>query len=170
VKTLKLTDKAKIKLKEPLGLLLKGSPEENALKIKQLIKNEKPQKIITVGDVVTDSLINVGITPDLYIIDNKTMRGNYTHTVKLNKNIKIKNKKGSINTKVWDTIKHALEEKIPGILVDGEEDLLGIPCVLLSPIGSFVIYGQPNEGMVIIKVNPKSIQLMQEIIDEMEEE
>ena len=36
--------------------------------------------------------------------------------------------------------------------VKGEEDLLGFPAVLFMPLGSLVLYGQPQEGVVMIKV------------------
>ena len=39
------------------------------------------------------------------------------------------------------------------IIVKGEEDLLVLPVVLFAPEKSVVIYGQPNEGLVIVKVN-----------------
>jgi hypothetical protein len=35
------------------------------------------------------------------------------------------------------------------ILVDGEEDLAVIPLVIAAPLSSVVIYGQPNEGIVL---------------------
>lgn len=38
------------------------------------------------------------------------------------------------------------------ILVSGEEDLAVIPCILLSPLETLVLYGQPDKGMVEIEV------------------
>ncbi len=39
-------------------------------------------------------------------------------------------------------------------LVNGEEDLLVLPVVLFAGNGTDVFYGQPNEGMVHVKVSP----------------
>ena len=39
------------------------------------------------------------------------------------------------------------------ILVDGEEDLATIPAILLSPLGTTVYYGQPNKGLVEVKID-----------------
>ncbi len=41
------------------------------------------------------------------------------------------------------------------VLVNGEEDLLVLPAVLFSEDGADVFYGQPNEGMVHVKVSPQ---------------
>ena len=41
-------------------------------------------------------------------------------------------------------------------VVDGEEDLAVIPLVLLSPLGTKVIYGQPNKGAVLVNVDTKT--------------
>jgi uncharacterized protein (UPF0218 family) len=171
VKTLKITDKIKKKLKKPLGILLKGNAKENALIIKNLIKSENPPKIITVGDIVTENLLKSGINIDLYIIDKKTLRGKYEPDIKLCGKLKIKNIQGTINSEIWNSIDKVLSnDKENEIIIDGEEDLLGLPCVILAPKGSYVIYGQPNEGMVLIKVTDKKKLEVQRIIDSMEEE
>ncbi len=36
------------------------------------------------------------------------------------------------------------------ILVDGEEDLLALPCIVESPNNSLVLYGQPSQGLVVV--------------------
>jgi hypothetical protein len=37
-------------------------------------------------------------------------------------------------------------------MIDGEEDLLALVAVLYAPEKSLVVYGQPNEGMVVVEV------------------
>ena len=39
------------------------------------------------------------------------------------------------------------------IVVDGEEDLLALPAIALAPLTSVILYGQPDEGLVIVKVD-----------------
>ncbi len=38
------------------------------------------------------------------------------------------------------------------IKIEGEEDLLALPLVLLAPLESVVLYGQPDQGVVLIRV------------------
>jgi hypothetical protein len=38
------------------------------------------------------------------------------------------------------------------IVVNGEEDLLVLPVAVYAPDNSVILYGQPNEGLVIVQV------------------
>ena len=44
-------------------------------------------------------------------------------------------------------------EKESLIFVNGEEDLLTYPAVLIAENNSAIIYGQPDQGKVIVKVD-----------------
>jgi uncharacterized protein (UPF0218 family) len=51
--------------------------------------------------------------------------------------------------------------------VDGEEDLMGFPAVLLAPNGSTVLYGQPDVGIVWIPVNDQTKKITRDLLEEM---
>ncbi|MDI6805914.1 MAG: DUF359 domain-containing protein, partial [Candidatus Bathyarchaeia archaeon] len=53
-------------------------------------------------------------------------------------------------------------------IVDGEEDLLTLIAVLYAPQNSFVVYGQPYEGIVVVKVTPEKKAEVSEILKTME--
>ena len=38
------------------------------------------------------------------------------------------------------------------LVVDGEEDLLVLVAVAFAPLGGLVVYGQPGEGLVVVRV------------------
>ena len=66
------------------------------------------------------------------------------------------------------TIKSAFESKPPiRITVDGEEDLLVIPVCLYAPENCIVMYGQPNEGLVIVHINQEIKDKVQKIVNVM---
>jgi hypothetical protein len=66
-------------------------------------------------------------------------------------------------------IRKALGEKgRTKVLVDGEEDLLALVVVLCAPENSIVVYGQPNEGVVAIRVTEETRELMHKILNAME--
>jgi uncharacterized protein (UPF0218 family) len=69
--------------------------------------------------------------------------------------LKCKNPKGTIQKEVWEIIKRAIKEE-KNVFVEGEEDLLVIPSVLLAPKNSLVIYGFPGKGICAILVNEKT--------------
>jgi uncharacterized protein (UPF0218 family) len=82
----------------------------------------------------------------------------------------VKNPPGTITEESWIAFQNALRQNgLTKIVIDGEEDLLTIVAVLSAPINSFVIYGQPTEGIVVVKVNKENIKKMQKIIDSMKE-
>jgi hypothetical protein len=64
--------------------------------------------------------------------------------------INVKNPAGTLTPEMREAFANA---KPPlKIVVEGEEDLAAIPAVLSAPQGSVVAYGQPGEGVVLIKV------------------
>ena len=54
------------------------------------------------------------------------------------------------------------------IMVNGEEDLLVIPVCIYAPDNAVVMYGQPNEGLVIVQVTPDIRNKTQKLLDLME--
>jgi uncharacterized protein (UPF0218 family) len=53
------------------------------------------------------------------------------------------------------------------ILVNGEEDLLVLPAVLFAEEGADVFYGQPNEGMVHVRVSSQTRMMVAEMLSRM---
>ena len=166
-----LTDELRNELKKPQGLLIEGSIEETMDKLKQLIKKEKPSLIISVGDIVSIHMIEHRIAMNILITDNKTMRKPIQPiTVDVDQTLYTKNPPGAITDKAWDVINRAIELKgRTKVIVDGEEDLLTIVTVLSAPQNALVVYGQPHEGIVVVKVTEESKERMHRIIDAMEE-
>ncbi len=54
------------------------------------------------------------------------------------------------------------------MVVDGEEDLLTLVAVLCAPENSLVVYGQPHEGIVVVKVTEKTKRKIRRIVEAME--
>ena len=53
------------------------------------------------------------------------------------------------------------------MLVDGEEDLLVLPVCLFAPENSVVMYGQPNEGLVVAEITDEVRDKVQKIVNQM---
>jgi uncharacterized protein (UPF0218 family) len=116
-------------------------------------------------------MIEYGLFLNILIIDNKTMRKPIQPIkVKTDHTLYAKNPPGSITEESWITIQDALKQDgVTKIIIDGEEDLLTIVAVLSAPTNSFVIYGQPSVGIVVVNVNEENRKKMQDIIESMEE-
>lgn len=147
-------------LKKPLGKLVLDS-DITEKKIRKEIANSN-SKIITVGDRSTDRLISFDICPDLAIIDGVERRQEKRSTLTdrmLQKDkdvtkISCINPAGSITKEAITKIKFALSGQKNFVLqVIGEEDLLTLPSCYFAPHNSLVCYGQPFEGLVLVRVN-----------------
>ena len=52
-------------------------------------------------------------------------------------------------------------------MVEGEEDLMGFPAVLLAPDDSVMIYGQPDVGIVWVPVSKSNKKLARDLLEKM---
>jgi GTP-dependent dephospho-CoA kinase len=160
-------------LKKPLGkLILESDITEKKIR-KEIVGNNR--KIITVGDRSTERLISFEIFPNLVIIDGVERRQERRSSL-ADKLIALKakditrisciNPAGSITQEAITKIKFALSGERNFILqVVGEEDLLTLPVCYFAPSNSLVCYGQPQEGLVIIKVKNSMRRKAKELIN-----
>src|SRR5437899_12757883 len=74
--------------------------------------------------------------------------------LKVKKTYHVKNPAGVITLEAWDTIKRAMKDDEALILVEGEEDLLALPCTVESPSNSLVLFGQPSAGLGVGSGSP----------------
>jgi uncharacterized protein (UPF0218 family) len=150
-----LTEELSEELKEPLGILI---PNDKLTYEEIRRHTDKSVMIITVGDATTERLIQLGIIPSIQIVDGREMRVKRTlPLLTIGNQIKASNPAGHISKEALITLSSAMKAKKPvRIVIDGEEDLLALPSIALSPDGTSVLYGQPKRGIVIIKVNRES--------------
>ena len=164
-----VTPELRVKLKEPFGMLIQGSFSETMVKMENIVKKEKPPKIVSVGDVVSLNLYENQMNPQLSITDNKRMRKKVKPKVFAGmKVVHVKNPQGTITEEAIAAIREALESDEPvHIIVDGEEDLLTLIAVLYAPEKSLVVYGQPYEGIVVVEVTSEKKNEAVEILKAM---
>ncbi len=157
---LRLEEKDRGALKQTLGPVVEGELPERYI-------DKRP--IISVGDVVTDTLIEQGIRPDLGIVDGKTQRDDYDfRDWDEEEKMVIENPPSLIKKEAWKIIGEAIErDKKELVFVEGEEDMLSLVAIALCPIGGIVIYGIPGEGMVINVVSKDLKEKAWEIINKM---
>jgi len=164
---LKLPENLREDLKIQLGDLINDIDVNN----KNIQTEINPKSIIiTVGDKTTENIINLGIRPQIQIIDGLEKRNQCDIPLddKISTVLTCKNPPGEITQESIQTIQKAFSSDPPiRIIVDGEEDLLVIPVCIAAPENSVVMYGQPNEGLVIVHVTPEIRAKVQKILDVM---
>jgi hypothetical protein len=139
-------------------------------RLKKMAQQENPMSIISVGDTVSKNLAENGFSPKLYIIDNKCMRRR-TKPSKLpaDRTVYVTNPRGTITDDAEQAIEAALKENDQvKIVVKGEEDLLTLVAIAYASENSYVIYGQPHEGIVVVKVTPDKKTEVASILESME--
>jgi len=166
----RLTPELRKKLKKPIGTLIRGSFNETMKKLKDLVKKENPPMIISVGDSVSKNLTKNNMPLKLSIVDNKVMRKRIQPiALKADETLYVKNPPATLTEEALATIQEALEQnRRVKIVVDGEEDLLTLAAVLYAPENSFVVYGQPLEGIVVVKVTKQKKKEVTEVLKAME--
>lgn len=156
-----ITETAKKELKKPLGKVYSD--------YREITKLSKKYRIISVGDVCTLALLDLGICPHLAVFDLKFMRKKLrpAHALILKrvfgKAIKMKNKAGTISEEILENAKDILERG-GGLLIDGEEDLTALAFIKAATSKYILVYGQPGEGMVIVKNDDKTKKKVDRIL------
>jgi cytidyltransferase-like protein len=120
--------------------------------------------IITVGDETSKYFNSINCEQNISVVDLKIKRKLMFSSVfelgfsKTDLIININNPAGCISkdafVNIANIVKQRQQKKIV-IKVNGEEDLLVLPMILVSPLNSLIYYGQPDVGMVKILVTEK---------------
>jgi uncharacterized protein (UPF0218 family) len=147
----RLPENLRSELKKPLGLLV----PDYAVTRSSVSKNiPKDAFVVTVGDATTEKMISFGFNPSLQIVDSlekRSMRdlpGGYVKTI-----LECVNPAAEVTEESISTIRKAFDMDSPvRIIVNGEEDLLVLPVAVYAPDNSIILYGQPNEGLVIVSL------------------
>lgn len=162
-------------LKKPLGKLITIEPTKTLIK---LVDKEQPPLVVFVGDYCVQKALEHDFIPNLSIIDGRNLREPFDKISIVNaKIVNSINPQASITINTWKIIRELFfellenKEKQPIILyIYGEEDLLVLPVVLELPDNSFVVYGQPHEGIVLINVTPNVKLKCKKLIERMKVE
>ena len=174
---LKLPDKLLEYFKKPYGRIFNSAESFVSSGIWKKIG-----LLIVVGDQSSYTVLKAGLEPDIIIVDGKVRRKAFEEKIDFaGEKIKVSNSAGVTTQILWNTIKKAIlesKEHKTKIEVVGEDDLGVLPSVIMAPLGSVVLYGQPelvfkgeeiHEGIVGIEVDLKKKKGALMLLKEMDE-
>ena len=169
MRTLRITDSVRRKLKIPIGKLVEGKPADCNEALRKAIEKIKPSPTILVGDTITRNAEASGILADVVIIDNVEKRRKSTDMVCIRERnvFHLKNAPGTIDAAAWEIVRCAIRKPQSAVIVEGEEDLLTLVAIAIAPIGTLVAYGQPDSGIVMITVSDAEKKLVEQILQEL---
>jgi GTP-dependent dephospho-CoA kinase len=151
-------------LRKPLGELISYDQVERH-KIIEL--RHATHKLITVGDTTTAKVISFSVVPDVSVVDGFEKRLVSTTSISKLKSMitaalsgdvelvefSCTNRPGSISLQAINILIRALMSPTPVLVnVIGEEDLITLPLIAYAPTDSRILYGQPSEGIVVVRV------------------
>lgn len=155
-------------LRSPKGEIFsvkEGAPERHVAK---RISQEEPPCVIAVGDVTSETVSREGAIPDVCIVDGMTKRGFYGGSIEGEREYSCYNPPAVLYPEAWAAIATAIQDGLKSVVnIEGEEDLMGFPVVLLAPENSVMIYGQPDVGIVWVPVNSSNKILARQLLEKM---
>ena len=144
-----------------------GPPEKRVVK---RLEDEAPTSAIAVGDVTSWTIQREGFKPDVCIVDGITKRGAFEEVLKAEREYRVYNPAAVLYPESWSAIDTAIHDgKKSLVYVEGEEDLMGFPAVLLAEEGSVMLYGQPDVGIIWVPVNTENKTLARDLLNAMPE-
>jgi hypothetical protein len=164
-KDLELPEDLREELGKPIGKLV------SAWSLRKHLENSP--RTISVGDVVTVTLLQMKLEPDVAVFDYKTQRSeDYKAKERIAKMrgrlVKVENPPAKITRALWKAVKEAVNARDRvKIEVVGEEDLAALVAIATAPEGAHVIYGLPKKGMMVVEVNHDSRELASAAIRKM---
>jgi cytidyltransferase-like protein len=150
-------------LKEPQGILVNDQKE-----LQSIISDYLPTSIGLVGDITLSFFLKNNLLFNLGFYDGKTQRQPNHEVEELLSSAPqhfITNHPGTISPEISNTYESLSNNPNQIIKVNGEEDLLAVALVLLLPLQSVVIYGQPDRGLVVMKVSEDKKEQMKNLLN-----
>jgi len=155
-------------LKEPMGPIFTDA---------ERLLSEVGDPLVAVGDVVTYHLEHAGTVPDVAVVDGLTKREEVEDRVAEGvarlggetREVHVENPAGAVSRELARALKEAIVDPEPTLLVvEGEEDLVTLPAIVAAPLGASVVYGQPDEGMVLADVTDETKAEMRDLLSRMD--
>lgn len=156
MKTLYLPAHFREEMRKVWGISIFGKEKEVRKEYEKIVKEKRFKKTITIGDRCSLSLLS-----DIKVFDGKINRKKIKESLPFS--LTCKNPPGTIQKEAWAVMERAIKEN-KSVFVDGEEDLLVIPAVLLAENKSAVIYGFFEKGICLVEVSDKTKKIFKELL------
>jgi uncharacterized protein (UPF0218 family) len=172
--TYRLPDSAREPLKQPFGVLIPDSQVTREAVASKLVGRNRI--IVTVGDRTTERLRDLKLYSNLEIVDKVEKRQERTEVVfsgVKERQLLAKNPAGTLTDEALGAVKTSLElikaepKKTVRISIEGEEDLLALVVLAYFPEHTIVLYGQPDQGLVIVGAMGDAKDLARKTLHEM---
>jgi uncharacterized protein (UPF0218 family) len=152
-----LTEVLRNELKQPWGKLRRSLSPSDLNEVLSVGERERRSDIVCVGDRTSQVVFSLGIQPRVYIVDGIERRKRIeVLDLPFNSIVLTSNMRGGLSMRGLKALQVAWLAR-PPVRVDvlGEEDILAVATFALYPLQTVVLYGQPNAGIVVVKITSK---------------
>ncbi len=158
---MEITPLLREELKKPLGELVADAESV-----------PRGRLLVSVGDTASDTLLSSGREPKMIVYDGRARR----REIGVSGNIRsydadeysVANPPGTLNEDAFTVFKAVFAAERPGkVFVEGEEDLTALAAIVEAPDGALVVYGQPDEGLVVVEVGEEIRDQVEHMLEEM---
>lgn len=145
-----LPDSLRKELSVPLGEVI--ADDDIVDHVRRIQKGQNSEEIVTIGDHTTKTLVDADVLPRVAVFDQMIRRKPVHDMPQLLRSrgyriVSVKSGPGYISSEAIHALSAACREtNRVALMVEGEEDLLTLPAVILSGDGAHVYYGQPPVG------------------------
>jgi uncharacterized protein (UPF0218 family) len=157
-------------LKEPMGPIYTDA---------EALLTDAGTPIVAVGDIVTYHLTTADHTPAVALVDGRTKRAAVEDHIKdaidgdrFDNEIEVANPPATLSAALLSGLDEALSNAAAGettvVVVDGEEDLAALPAIATAPEDGSVVYGQPDEGMVLVDAGGEARATVTDLLERMD--
>ena len=162
---LELPDALRSELKTPLGRVYTDA---------ETLLSAATEPVVAVGDVVTYHLLEAGHVPAVAFVDEKTKRQAVDAEIRerirgFDREQTVDIPPATLTAELLESLRTGLDEGGTTLVrVEGEEDLAALPAVLAVPEGASVVYGQPDEGMVLVTADDETREFVRGLVERMD--
>ena len=143
--------------KTPMGDLFEGPEHAPEVALSAMLEALPPNRgaLVAVGDVTVKSLMDMGVLPDIGFVDGQTKREMLDASLLVNAEHfplrrAVVNPPGQLTPALLDAVRWAFKQDESVLIeVEGEEDLAPMYVLATAPLGTVVVYGQPQQGVVM---------------------
>jgi uncharacterized protein (UPF0218 family) len=152
-----------------------GAPFGKVVQERELLEElPRCQILVSVGDIISTSLINKGVIPHLTVYDRRNERRELealrhpADLLPVPEKV-VENPAGMITPQLVQALREGMEggSKVK-VRVEGEEDLAALVCAAIAPVGSCLVYGLPGKGVVLVRIDTGINEAAQGLIRSME--
>ncbi len=158
-----ITEEDRERFREPRGTVVQDEELINELRERDY------HRLICVGDRVSLDVADSGIDADIYVVDGHIERERIDtrkhDELGTDLEMNTENPAGVITEDAWNTMREATAHTCStAVHVDGEEDLLALPAFLFASPDSLVVYGDWQNGAVIVEPDEKMKQFVRDTV------